>query len=156
MENYGPPNRRETSVVMKWILWIVAIALFASAVAGIGHFAFGWFSVPGKVLSVENVQKQWAFAYQYDEDLQAAARQVCNAEGMVALATSETEKTQRRDQLFAFQQNYTRLEADYNAALRNAFEAKYVKPADVPNTAPTLDEMKARVCPQPTATPLSK
>jgi hypothetical protein len=133
---------------LKWWIWIVIAVIAMGAVAGIGSWLFGWFSVPGEITSPENVKKQWAFAYQYDESLHAAARQVCLTEKALNTAESDTEKTQRRSQLLAYETNYTRIEAEYNAKLRNAFEAGLVKPPDVPKTAPSLDEMKSRVCGQ--------
>ena len=133
---------------LKWWIWVVILAVLMGAVVGIGAWLFGWFSVPGEIVSPENVKKQWAFAYQYDESLQAAARQVCLAEKALNAAESDTEKTQRRSQLLAYETNYTRIEAEYNAKLRNAFEAGLVAPPDVPKRAQTLDDMKSRVCGQ--------
>jgi len=107
--------------------------------------AIGWVSLPFQQVSVENVKAQWAFAYQYDEALQAAARQVCTAEKSSLNAVGE-EAVQRRTQIAAYEQNYSRIQAEYNQKLRNAFEAKYIRPSDVPTRAPELLDMKARVC----------
>lgn len=123
-------------------LVIIVIIFFGGWIS----WAAGWLDAPRKITSVENVEKQWAFAYQFDESLQATARQVCTAEKAIEQATSENTKTQRQTQAIAIEQNYARIEAQYNAKLRNAFEAKWVKPSDVPQTAPTLEEMKAKVC----------
>jgi hypothetical protein len=98
------------------------------------------------VTSAENVRDQWAFAYSYDEALRAAARQVCSAEKALASSTTDEERPQRRSQLMAFEENYSRIQAEYNARLRNAFEAKMVAPEDVPKHAPSLEELKLQVC----------
>jgi len=140
------PTREDTSFLAKWYLWVVGLIVAASVIGGIVVWVGGWAAVPAQVTSAENVQKQWAFAYQYDESLQAAARQVCSAEKGVAESSSDMERTQRRSQALAYEQNYARIEAEFNAKLRNAFEAKYVAPSDVPKRAPTLTEMKAKVC----------
>jgi len=140
------PTRDDASWLARWYLWLLGLVVAAVVIAGIVGWVGSWAAVPAQVASAENVQKQWAFAYQYDESLQAAARQVCSAEKAVTESSSEAERTQRRSQALAFEQNYFRIEAEFNAKLRNAFEAKYVAPSDVPKRAPTLAEMKAKVC----------
>lgn len=142
------PTREDTSWFAKWYFWVLGIICVVGAIGFVLNWAAGWAAVPAQVASAENVQKQWAFAYQYDESLQAAARQVCSAEKGVAESSSDAERTQRRSQALAYEQNYARIEAEFNAKLRNAFEAKYVAPSDVPKRAPTLVEMKAKVCGQ--------
>ncbi|MDO8522796.1 MAG: hypothetical protein Q7S12_00715 [bacterium] len=117
----------------------VALALI------VGGWILSWVLVPLQMTSPENVRKQWGFAYEYDESLQAAARQVCGMEKALVSSGAE-DKSQRQSQLLALEQNYSRIERDYNAKLRNAFEAKYIRPSDVPNRAPTLSEMKLKVC----------
>lgn len=139
---YGP-DRSTTSFVVKWILWGVVIVVILVA---LGWF-LSWLFVPAQVASPQNVREQWQFAYGYEEKLQAAAQQICIAEEAVASAVGSTEKEQRRSQLIAYEINYTRLQADYDARLRNAFEAKLVAPPDVPKVAPTLTQQKERgVC----------
>lgn len=103
-------------------------------------WAAGWITMPFQTTSVQNVKQQWAFAYQYDESLKAIAQQVVNTQKLVDSSTGDT-KTQRETQLLAYQNNYARVKAEYDAKLKNAFEAKWVKPSDVPDIAPTLEEM---------------
>jgi hypothetical protein len=50
------------------------------------------------------------------------------------------ERTQRVTQEIAQEQNFARIAANYNAAMRNAFAAKYVRPSDLPAEAPPLSE----------------
>ena len=85
-------------------------------------WALGWIFAPFDVTSVDNVRKQWAFAYQYDESLHAVAKQVCSAERAVKEARGDEERIQRQSQALAFEQNYARIEAEYNAKLRDAFQ----------------------------------
>ncbi len=126
--------------------WFVA-GFILVVLIGVLTWLYGWGSAPGKVTSVENVSQQWEFAYTYHNKLKAAAQQVCSTEKALDQATDSNEQTQRRSQLLAFEQNYVRMQADYDAALQNAFKAKYVRPSDVPQQAPSLAEMKAKVCP---------
>lgn len=136
------PDRNVGSFIAKWLL----LGVIVIVVLGVVGWALRWASVPGEVFSPENVREQWAFAYQYDESLQAAARQVCTAEQAVGTSESANERTQRRTQLLALEQNYARIQAEYNARLRNAFEAGLVAPSDVPARAPELGATKQRVC----------
>ncbi|MFA5185624.1 MAG: hypothetical protein WC551_03995 [Patescibacteria group bacterium] len=140
------PTRGDTTFFAKWFFWLLGLFVAVVVIAVAVSWVAGWGAVPVQVASAENVQKQFAFAYQYDESLQAVARQVCSAEKGVAESSSDVERTQRRSQALAFEQNYARIEAEFNAKLRNAFEAKYVAPSDVPKRAPTLTEMKVKVC----------
>ncbi|MCR4312598.1 MAG: hypothetical protein NUV56_04940 [Candidatus Uhrbacteria bacterium] len=106
----------------------------------------GWLTEPFRVASVDNVREQFRFAYEYDESLAAIAKQACSTQNAIDGATSDDEKSQRRTQLLAIEQNYARVEADFNAKLRDAFEAKYVAPADVPSRALGFEAMKRREC----------
>ncbi len=144
LSGYGP-DRHVTGFTLKWVFWGIGILVLLSIVLIPVGLALGWGRAAANVVSPDNVKKQWAFAYQYDEDLQATARNVCIAEKAVADAPDANAQNQRQSQLIAQQSNYNRIEADYNAKLRNAFEAKLVKPSDVPDKAPSLPEMKKRV-----------
>lgn len=128
-------NGKIVGLVALGIIGLMAIA-----------WALGWVAVPFRVTSSENVQKQWTFAYQYEEALRASAAQYCSAKKAVESATSDNEKSQRRSQQLAIEQNYARIQAEYDAKLRNAFEAKLVRPADVPARAATLSDMVLQTC----------
>ena len=136
------PSRKGVSWFLKWFF----VCVFISVILGGVNWGLKWLFVPAQIVSVENVREQWRFAYQYDESLKAIAQQICSTSKAVTEAESSEEKSQRRSQLIATEQNYARVEAEYNAKLRNAFEAKWVKPADVPNKAPTMKENVATVC----------
>lgn len=139
---------RTGNVVRDIIKYGVILMLTLGVLGGIATYtglAGRWLAQPAQILSPENVRAQWAFAYTYEESLAASARQVCIAEAAVKTATTDTEATARRSQLIAIQQNYARIEGEYNAKLRNAFEAKLVRPDDVPAIAPTLTQMRTRV-----------
>lgn len=125
------------------------IALLAGTIVALMllSWVLGWFATPLQTTSADNVRKQFAFAYQYEESLNAATRQYCTARE----ARDRTERgseahTQRDTQVIAIEQNYSRIAAEYNAKLGNAFEAKYVAPPDVPKRAPTLAENVAKLC----------
>jgi len=119
--------------------------LIAVAVAA---WILGWIAAPFGIGSYSNVREQYGAAYQNSEALKATAINVCSAEKAVAAATSDSERSQRQTQVLAFEQNYARIAASYNAAMANAFAAKYVRPSDLPEHAPTLAETKAKVCAQ--------
>jgi hypothetical protein len=145
----GDDDRIKTgNVVHDIIKYGLILLLIVGVLGGLATYtglAARWFAQPAQILSPENVRAQWAFAYTYEESLAASARQVCVAEAAVKAATTDAEGSARRSQLFAIQQNYARIEGEYNAKLRNAFEAKLVRPDDVPTIAPTLAQMRVRV-----------
>lgn len=144
----GNEYRREaTHHTLRWCLWIIVVMLLLAVGFGVGNWLYRWAATPGQVFSPENVRKQWDFAYQYRESLNAVAQQICGAERMLAKATSEVEATQRRSQQMAYEQNYAKIAAEYNARMRNAFQAGLVAPSDVPKQAPDLLTIKLQVCP---------
>lgn len=121
----------------KVIAWIGGVLLIALVFG----WVFGWIAVPFQTTSASNVREQWGFAYRYEASLQASARNVCSARTAVAQATSDEERVQRRSQAMAYELNYSRIQSEYDGRLRNAFEAKLVRPRDVPAEAPDLDQM---------------
>ena len=111
-----------------------------------GWLTVDWMFFSTSKISSSNVSAQWKFAYQYSESLKTIARQACVADQAVSQSEGSEERTQRRSQALAIKQNYARVQAEYDAALKNAFEAKYVRPADVPAEAPSLVQMRMQVC----------
>lgn len=130
------------SIIQFALSWIVVIVL----VFGLYGWIAGWLKTATGVGSSENVTEQWRFAYDYWEDLEALAQQVCNMERARELATTDNERSQRLTQQLAYENQYETTRSDFEARLRNAFEAKLVKPPDVPGKAPSLIEMKETVC----------
>lgn len=125
----------------KIIAWVGGVLLVLMVLG----WMFGWIGVPFRTTSAENVREQWSFAYRYEASLEASARNVCSARTAVAQATSDQEQVQRRSQALAYEQNYSRVQSEYDGRLRNAFEAKLVRPRDVPAEAPDLDQMLQRI-----------
>lgn len=123
-----------TSKVVLFVFITVSVILLIS-------WSLGWLSMPFQTTSVENVKKQWGFAYSYNESLKAIAQQVVNTQKLVDSTTDKNVKAQRESQLLAYENNYSRVKAEYDAKLKNAFEAKWIKPSDVPDSAPTLSQM---------------
>lgn len=120
-------------------LKVVGVFILLSLFFGIIGFFGGWFNTAAKVVSPANVEKQWDFAYSYNNQLGAIAGNWCSAKQAEAAATGDA-KDQRVTQRLAQENLYRTREAEYNAALQNAFKAKLVKPTDVPPVAPTLDQ----------------
>lgn len=125
-----------------------SFGIFLAAVVAIiiVAFAFGWIAAPFGVMSAGNVREQFRSAYENDASLKATAANICAAEKAVTAAEDSNEKAQRRSQVMAYEQNYQRISADYNAKMRDAFAAKYTKPGDLPDTARTLDDAKREIC----------
>jgi hypothetical protein len=139
------PSRGDVADSMKWGCAIIVVIAALSLIGVYAHFALGWLAEPARVIGVDNTRQQWAFAYQYDESLHTIANQYCTAATAVAQSDPVT-KPQRESQRIAIENNYNRVRAEYDAKLRDAFQAKLVKPPDVPDRAPALQENVARWC----------
>jgi len=140
------PDRRTTGWFFRWWFWLLLVLIVMSISIGVLGWVLGWISVPGRIVSPENVEEQWRFAYQYSESLESQALQVCAAEEVLAASTTDNERAQRRSHLLAMEQNYFRIQQEYDARLRNAFEAGLVAPPDVPRRAPSLEDTKTAIC----------
>jgi hypothetical protein len=139
-ENYFS-NLTVGGILLRFVFGAVALVLIFGLIA----LGLGWFKAGSDIISPKNVKNQYEFAYSYNETLKGIAQNVCNAEQAVKDETDPAAKTERRSQLLAQQSLYQTREREYDAALENAFKAKYVKPGDVPNRAPTLAEEKTAV-----------
>lgn len=120
-------------------LKVIGLFLVLGLIFGTIGFASGWFNTATQVVSPANVKEQWRFAYDYDNALGAIANNWCSAKKVEEAATGEA-KDQRVSQRVAQENLYASQKSRYDAALQDAFRGKLVKPADVPNQAPTLAE----------------
>lgn len=132
-------NSKPTHLAVKLILVGFVILLL---LCGLG-WVFRWGKAATDVVGPENVKAQWQFAYDYDESLRASASNWCTLRKQEVQAGKIGDRdamNQRGSQRIATEQLYERNKAEYDARLRDAFRAKWVKPTDVPTKAPTLDE----------------
>lgn len=135
------PDRQLFGISLQWILFIVALVVILATIG----WTLGWITVPGQVVSPQNVQEQFQFAYKYYNAMVAGALQTCLFEKDLETLSGDA-KIQRQSQLLAIETTYTQNAAAYNAAMENTFKAKYVKPGDLPDRAPSLDQMRSQVC----------
>lgn len=155
MKRFGEYNEADTTNWFKrqtpvgLLLKIIGGILCLSLLFGVIGFAADWFNTGAKVVSPENVKKQWQFAYDYDASLTAISQQWCTAKSAENAETNSDYKSQRITQRIAVENNYARVAAEYNGRLKDAFRAKLVKPSDVPDQAPPLAEQTGVICPNP-------
>lgn len=135
---------------MEWdwkTFWkVIGIVALVACVVMVLGFLLGWFALPWEKGSASNVQEQFRTGYETYESLQGTAQAVCIAEKAYNAETDPNLKSQRQSQVIAYETNYARLSADYDAWSRNIFEGGIVRPADLPARAPSLSEMKNQVC----------
>jgi hypothetical protein len=133
-------------------LWGSGVRWFAAGLAvlvvlGLTGLALGWFTAATDVVSPENVKAQYQDTYGNYEALKATAGDICAAKAAVAAETDPDTRSQRVSQELAYEANYRRIAAAYDAAYDDAFRAKHVGPADLPHTAPDLPtELDAAGC----------
>lgn len=133
----------------KFILYAI-LAIFAFAALDL---ALGWGLLPFEKASVVNVEKQFTWGYTQMGALETTARSVCTAQKAYDMETDKDYKAQRLSQLTGYQSNYNRLQGEYDAWAANIFTGKVVRPSDLPERAPNLDQMTAKLCPLSTPTP---
>jgi hypothetical protein len=126
----------------KLVLYVFVAAIVLLALS----FALGWIAWPFDLGSRQNVEEQFRTGYELNESLQGTAQAVCTTEKAFNSETDANLKSQRQSQLLAYETNYARLSADYDAWSRNIFEGGIVRPADLSARAPSLSEMKTQVC----------
>jgi hypothetical protein len=148
MRTFGDMQRDDYTTETGWfarqtplglIVKILVVVFILGCIGASVNYCSSWVNAGKEVVSPENVKEQWAFAYGFDESLGATARNWCSAKQAENLAVGDA-KDQRISQRLAQENLYSANAAKYDAALKNAFEAKLVKPSDVPTKAPTLDE----------------
>lgn len=120
---------------------LLGVFLAVVAILSVVGFIGGWFKTGADIISPTNVKQQWQFAYTFDESLKAINTQWCSAKDAEDADTNPETKPQRTSQRLAIEQNYAKVKAQYDAQLANAFEAKWVKPSDVPDRAPELNKI---------------
>lgn len=134
--------RRQTPLGLT--IKVVAVFLGIALCAGVGNYVFGWFGKAADVVSPDNVEEQWRFAYDFDKSLTAAATNWCTAKNLEDDAPP-ADKSERQSQTAARAATYESIRAQYDARLADAFRAKLVKPSDVPDQAPMLEEKVAQL-----------
>jgi len=122
---------------------LVLVLLVGCAVASA---ALGWITLPIDLFSRGNVQEQFTTGYDLYESLQSTSQAVCTAEAAVEAESNPDARTQRQSQLIAYETNYARISADYDKWSRNIFEGGLVRPSDLPDRAPSLQNMRMEVC----------
>lgn len=133
-------------VVLKWGCAIFVLLLLMSVCGSFTGFWGKWWDAGVQVVSPENVREQFRAAYDDMNALRAVAQNICTLEKARDAETNPDLKSQRTSQILAQEQNYQRIQNHYNAYVSDPFRAKYVRPSDLPRTAPTEAEEKAAVC----------
>lgn len=128
------------SDALKAVLGLLAVvAVLAVGLIALG-LGLGWFKAGTDVISADNVKTQYEFGYTYDRSMTALAGTWCSARQAEDAETNADNKSQRTTQRLAYENQYRSVQAQYDAAMANAFKAKHVKPADLPLVAPSLDQ----------------
>lgn len=127
----------------KWIAGLVVVILLLGAIGGITGLIGDWFGEGKRIVSPTNVREQHTAIIGNWEAMEAAASNACAAAESPSQATDPSllERPQ-----FAYEAQYKRIRAEYNRRQKNLFEGKLVGPKGYPRSAPTLEEMQARVC----------
>lgn len=125
-------------IVASLLFWIIG-----SATGLIGGYA----NKEKQILGVNHVAQVYAVAFQDMKSLDATANNTCPIEAEIAGVQQGSDAwLQLESQVNAFQENYNRIKADYDAQMANIFAAKQVKPRNLPFVAPTFKSKIAEFC----------
>jgi hypothetical protein len=80
------------------------------------------------------------------KSLKAIAGNTCTFEQVATQSAGTSGSDQRMTQLMAQESLYRMREQEYDSWASNIFTGKIIRPADLPATAPGLDQMKKEVC----------
>lgn len=126
--------------VGRLILIVVGIFLAASLLFGAIGFACGWARTGVEIVSPANVKSQYRLAYSDWNALEKLSDTICIAVDVRDRETDPFIKSQRESQVLAYQGAYNRVAGSYNARMQNLFEARIVRPRDLPANAPSFTE----------------
>lgn len=144
---FAPENRPFWGLGIRWLAVTLGVIVVLGVVFGLLGLGLGWFRATTDVVSPENVKAQYQDAYTNYEALKATAGNVCALKTAIATETDPDARTQRVSQELAYEANFRRIAAAYDAAYDDAFRAKHVGPADLPTKAPDLaTELTATGC----------
>lgn len=132
---FSPEHRPVWGLAVRWATVLVGLVVALTVIA----LALRWFGAADGAVSPENVAAQYRQAYTDFEALKATAGNVCAARAVLAAESDPELRAQRSTQVAAYEQNYRRIAAGYDAAYDDVFRARHVGPPDLPAEAPGLD-----------------
>jgi uncharacterized protein YacL len=132
-------RRSVTGLVFASIGLIIALVIFFTILG----WALNWFGAGVAIVSPTNVKAQFALAYDDYEALQKLNDTLCISKQAIAQAVDANTKTQRQTQLLAYEAQYNRVAAEYQARYDDAFRAALVGPKDLPKTIPPVSTVLA-------------
>jgi hypothetical protein len=136
----------DTKSVWKIIFWIIGVVVALTIILGLIGLPLGWFDAILHKASPQNVEVQYTYGYDHLTAMRGITGNVCQFETVATQAAGTADSGQRLTQLMQEQSLYRMREQEYDSWAANIFTGKIVHPADLPNTAPTLDEMKTQIC----------
>jgi hypothetical protein len=128
-----------------WIGGIIALAILAGVIITPMCAAFGWFQGAAEIASFDNVREQFREGYENYEGLVASAEKYCVQKGLLDGAIERgadgNTVTQRESQLASVEANFASIAKRFNAWAEDIFRGDVVGPPDLPERAPSLQEL---------------
>lgn len=147
---YDDFTDRPRRTIAKWFIILMAIIIGLAIVFGIISWVGSWGGEVKRITGPENTREQAITLRDDYKSLEATAGNVCDAEKGAEDPDPNDPQIVGGDPAFQYKATYRRIKADYDRRMSNAFEAGWVRKYpflnDLPQTAPTLDEMKEQVC----------
>lgn len=134
----------------KWILGACLVVLAVMVILTPLGWGFGWFKGTAEVTGFDNTRQQATALRDDYTSLQATAGNVCDVQRAGDTTSANDPQIIGGTAGFQYRANYRRIKADYDRRMSNAFEAGWVRKypvlSDLPRQAPSLAQMKHKVC----------
>lgn len=131
----------------KWVLGICLVFVVIGVILIPFGWGFAWLSEGARITGPDNSRQQFTTVIGDYKSLKATAGNVCNVANSKG---GEGDPSLVEDPAFAYKAKYREIAADYDRRMDNAFEAgivnKYPGLRKYPRQAPTLKQMRKRVC----------
>lgn len=127
---------------------IVAVYLLMVALTPL-TIGFGWVSGEAHLRSFNHVQDTYREAFDDVNAMEANVRQACRYQTAVKDAKARGDSVafdQLQAQLFAVENNYDRVKADYEAYMSDHFRGGVIRPQQLRLPYPSLAERESAVC----------
>jgi hypothetical protein len=136
-------DRYGSSFTRHPILWILGVIAALVVISQIAAFGCGWYNTGKEIVSPANVKEQYSKVIEDYVAMERQAETVCEAKQKKSTEKSP-EFLETPGQAYATK--YRQTEVDYDQRQHNFFKSELVGPKGYPHTAPTLEEMQAKVC----------
>lgn len=146
---YDRITQHPKRTIGRYFAWALGIIIALAILGGVIGWIGSWGGTAARLTGPAHSEEQVTAVLGDWTSLQATAGNVCDAKNSAGADGPQLVE----DPAFAYRATYRRTKADYDRRMSNLFEAYVTRHLplpgsiqDLPQTAPTLNEMTAKVC----------